>query len=43
MLEGCVYFVSRGKGTAGTILPSTNRMWRKGKIAPTVVFPDEAK
>jgi len=29
MLKGCVYFASLGKGTAGSILPSTNRNWRK--------------
>jgi len=29
--KGCVYFASSGKSTAGTILPSTNRIWLKAK------------
>jgi len=43
MPKGCVHFASWGKGTAGTILPSTNRNWQKGKIAPVFLLPHEAK
>jgi len=31
MPKGCVYVASWGKSTAGTILPSTNRIWLKAK------------
>jgi len=31
MLKGCAYFASCDKSTAGTILPSTNRIWLKEK------------
>jgi len=36
MPKGCVYFASRGKRSAGTILPSTNRIWLKAKLLQSV-------
>jgi len=31
MPKGCVYFASRAKRTAGTIFPSTDRIWLRTK------------
>jgi len=42
MPKGWVYYASWGKSTAGTILPSTKHL-AKGKIAPVVLLPHEAK